>query len=79
MLAFGNGGGFATLQFGKFLCHVFMEFVLPFDELVAVAHDLLGGQPLVSCKRYKAQVHMRIALIHMDNRRKDIILADFLL
>lgn len=63
----GNGGGLPPLQFRELRRHVVAELVLPFHQLIPPTDHLLGGQPVVLCQWYEAQVYVGIALIHVNH------------
>ena len=67
MVAPGFAGALAALQIGVFFDHVLPEPVLPLRQLLLVADDFLGGEPLVRCQRDKAKVHMGRFLVHMHH------------
>lgn len=79
VLALGGGSGFSYLQFSEFLRHMFIKLIVAPDEFVTVVHDFLSGQVFVFSERYKAQVYMRIWLIHMHHHRENIVYIAFLL
>lgn len=49
------------------------------DAQDAIAHHIFCGQAVVRRQRYKAQVHMWIALVHVDDGGENVFCANFLL
>ena len=43
------------------------EHVLPAAQLLPVADDVLGAEPLIRCQRDKTKVHMGRSLVHMHH------------
>ena len=44
-----------------------MEFILPLGQLLPVADDGLGAEPVIRRQRHKDQVHVGCLLIHMNH------------
>ena len=68
----GDSGRLTPFQIRELRRHVVVEFVLPLHQLVPPSNHLLGGQPVVSRQRNKAQVHVWVALIHVDHGGKNV-------
>ena len=67
MLDSGRAGALATLQLRELADHVLPVSVLPGDQVLAVADDVLCRQPSVLRQRNEGHVHMRGFLIQVDN------------
>ena len=61
----GSTGGFPTLKIRVLFDHVLPKFILPLGQLLFVADDILGTEPLIRGQRGKTKVHMGRFLVHM--------------
>ena len=73
VLPSGLAGALAALQVRVTLDHVLPEIVLPLDQLLLVANDLLRAQPSVGGQRHKAEVQVGRFLVHVDNSRNKVL------
>lgn len=79
MFALGNGSGLASLKGRKLGAHVVVKLILPLHQLFPPADDLLGGEPVVRGEWDKTQMHMGIALVHVDYGGENVFNTHFLL
>lgn len=64
-------GSFAPAKVRVALRHVFVVLILPLNQLLPVADDILGTEPLVLRQGHKNHMHVGRALIHMYNSGHD--------
>ena len=64
-------GSFAPAKVRVALRHVFVVLILPLNQLLPVADDILGTEPLVLRQGHKDHVHVGRTLIHMYNSGHD--------